>query len=77
VSYIREWGNFRSFYTSLGNQGSPYTEATFVWHVGGGLVWRRGAKRCSSRKRPCGGSDGVDVDADTGTAMLDCSDYFM
>jgi type 1 glutamine amidotransferase len=39
VSYIREYGNFRSFYTSLGHQGSPYTEATFVKHVGAGLMW--------------------------------------
>jgi type 1 glutamine amidotransferase len=39
VSYIREYGNFRSFYTSLGHQGSPYTEATFVRHVGAGLMW--------------------------------------
>jgi type 1 glutamine amidotransferase len=39
VSYIREYGNFRSFYTSLGHQGSPYSEATFVKHVGAGLMW--------------------------------------
>jgi type 1 glutamine amidotransferase len=39
VSYIREWGNFRSFYTSLGHNGSNYTEATFVRHVGAGIMW--------------------------------------
>jgi type 1 glutamine amidotransferase len=39
VSFIREWGNFRSFYTSLGHNGSSYTEGTFVHHVGGGIMW--------------------------------------
>jgi uncharacterized protein len=39
VSFIREWGNFRSFYTSLGHNDSSYWEETFVKHVGGGLMW--------------------------------------
>jgi cytochrome c len=39
VSFIREWGNFRSFYTSLGHNGSNYSEATFVKHVSAGLMW--------------------------------------
>lgn len=39
VSYIREWGNFRSFYTSLGHQGVTYTDATFIRHVAAGLMW--------------------------------------
>lgn len=39
VSFIREWGNFRSFYTSLGHNGSNYSEATFVRHVGAGIMW--------------------------------------
>jgi type 1 glutamine amidotransferase len=39
VSFIREWGNFRSFYTSLGHNGNNYSEATFVRHVGAGIMW--------------------------------------
>jgi type 1 glutamine amidotransferase len=39
VSYIREWGNFRSFYTSLGHEQGPYSDANFIKHVAAGLMW--------------------------------------
>jgi type 1 glutamine amidotransferase len=39
VSYVREWGNFRSFYTSLGHQGTTYSDADFIRHVGAGIMW--------------------------------------
>jgi type 1 glutamine amidotransferase len=39
VSYVREWGNFRSFYTSLGHEASTYSDAGFVRHVGAGIMW--------------------------------------
>jgi type 1 glutamine amidotransferase len=39
VSYVREWGNFRSFYTSLGHEGPTYSDANFIRHVGAGIMW--------------------------------------
>ncbi len=39
VSYIREWGNFRSFYTSLGHEGPTYSDANFIKHVSAGIMW--------------------------------------
>jgi cytochrome c len=39
VSYIREWGNFRSFYTSLGHHASTYEDPDFVRHVAAGIMW--------------------------------------
>jgi type 1 glutamine amidotransferase len=39
VSYIREWSNFRSFYTSLGHEGASYGQADFVHHVAAGIMW--------------------------------------
>jgi len=39
VSYIREWSNFRSFYTSLGHEGPTYSDPDFIRHVSAGLMW--------------------------------------
>jgi uncharacterized protein len=39
VSYIREWSNFRSFYTSLGHEGTTYQDANFIRHVAAGIMW--------------------------------------
>jgi type 1 glutamine amidotransferase len=39
VSYVREWSGFRSFYTSLGHEGTPYQDPEFIRHVAAGLMW--------------------------------------
>jgi type 1 glutamine amidotransferase len=39
VSFVREWSNFRSFYTSLGHQAATYSDALFIRHVAAGLMW--------------------------------------
>jgi type 1 glutamine amidotransferase len=39
VSYIREWGNFRSFYTSLGHEASVFEDADVKQHVAAGILW--------------------------------------
>lgn len=39
VSFVREWGNFRSFYTSLGHESSPYKDASVIKHVSAGIMW--------------------------------------
>lgn len=39
VSYIREWSNFRSFYTSLGHQGSVFEDDNVKRHVAAGIMW--------------------------------------
>ncbi len=39
VSYVREWENFRSFYTSVGHQGAAYRNADVIKHVTAGILW--------------------------------------
>ncbi len=39
VSFVREWSNFRSFYTSLGHQGPTYSDTNFIRHVSAGIMW--------------------------------------
>jgi uncharacterized protein len=39
VSYVREWGNFRAFYTSLGHEDGPYSDPTVIKHVSAGIMW--------------------------------------
>jgi type 1 glutamine amidotransferase len=39
VSYIREWGNFRSFYTSLGHAGRTFQDQDVRKHVAAGIMW--------------------------------------
>lgn len=39
VSYVREWGNFRAFYTSIGHEEGPYTNADVIKHVAAGIMW--------------------------------------
>jgi type 1 glutamine amidotransferase len=39
VSYVREWSNFRSFYTSLGHQGSAFEDDNVKRHVAAGIMW--------------------------------------
>jgi len=39
VSFVREWGNFRSFYTSLGHEAPTYSDANFIKHVSAGIMW--------------------------------------
>jgi type 1 glutamine amidotransferase len=39
VSFVREWGNFRAFYTSLGHEDGPYTDANVIKHVTAGIMW--------------------------------------
>jgi type 1 glutamine amidotransferase len=39
VSYVREWSNFRAFYTSLGHEDAPYTDPEVIKHVAAGIMW--------------------------------------
>ncbi len=39
VSYIREWGNFRAFYTSLGHEGPTFDDENVRKHIAGGILW--------------------------------------
>ena len=39
VSFVREWGNFRSFYTSLGHESSTFKDAQVIKHVTAGIMW--------------------------------------
>jgi type 1 glutamine amidotransferase len=39
VSYIREWGNFRSFYTSIGHEAASFQDANVKKHITAGIMW--------------------------------------
>jgi type 1 glutamine amidotransferase len=39
VSFVREWSNFRSFYTSLGHEDGPYSDPDVIKHVTQGIMW--------------------------------------
>jgi type 1 glutamine amidotransferase len=39
VSYIREYGNFRSFYTSMGHLPSTFQDANVKKHIAAGIMW--------------------------------------
>lgn len=39
VSYVREWGNFRSFYTSLGHETDTFKDPQMIKHVSAGIMW--------------------------------------
>jgi type 1 glutamine amidotransferase len=39
VSFTRQYRNFRSFYTSLGHQGSVFQDANVKRHVAAGIMW--------------------------------------
>lgn len=39
VSFVREWGNFRSFYTSLGHEGATFQDAAVKRHVTAAIMW--------------------------------------
>jgi type 1 glutamine amidotransferase len=39
VSWVREWGGFRSFYTSLGHDRVVYEDLLVKKHLTGGIMW--------------------------------------
>jgi type 1 glutamine amidotransferase len=39
VSYTREWGNFRAFYTSIGHEASTFEDAQVIKHLTAGIMW--------------------------------------
>lgn len=39
ISWIREFGNFRSFYTSLGHASSTFADDLVKTHIAGGIFW--------------------------------------
>jgi hypothetical protein len=39
VSYVREWGNFRSFYTALGHKEVTFQDADVKKHIAAGIMW--------------------------------------
>jgi type 1 glutamine amidotransferase len=39
AAWLREWGNFRAFYTSLGHDSAMYQDPLFKKHLTGGIMW--------------------------------------
>ncbi len=39
IMWIREYGNFRSFYTAIGHDGVVFQDATVKKHITGGIMW--------------------------------------
>jgi type 1 glutamine amidotransferase len=39
AAWVREWENFRSFYTALSHEAATYQDALFKKHLTGGIMW--------------------------------------
>jgi type 1 glutamine amidotransferase len=39
VTWVREWGNFRSFYTAIGHATAVFQDPDVKKHVTGGIMW--------------------------------------
>jgi len=39
ITWAREWGNFRSFYSAIGHDKSVFTDPTVKKHITGGIMW--------------------------------------
>jgi type 1 glutamine amidotransferase len=39
AAWVREWGNFRAFYSSLGHDAATFQEPLFKQHLTGGIMW--------------------------------------
>jgi type 1 glutamine amidotransferase len=39
AAWVREWGNFRAFYTSLSHEAAAYQDPLFKQHLTGGIMW--------------------------------------
>ena len=39
ITYIREWGSFRSFYTGLGHDEAVFKDDNFKKHILGAIMW--------------------------------------
>ena len=39
ITWVREWGHFRSFYTGLGHDPSVFKDAAVKQHITGGIMW--------------------------------------
>jgi type 1 glutamine amidotransferase len=39
IMWIREWNNFRSFYTAIGHDGVVFQDAEVKKHLTGGIMW--------------------------------------
>jgi type 1 glutamine amidotransferase len=39
VAWVREWGNFRAFYTSLSHDAAAFQDPLFKQHLAGGIMW--------------------------------------
>lgn len=39
TAWVRQWGNFRSFYTSLSHSGAALQDPLFKQHLTGGIMW--------------------------------------
>jgi hypothetical protein len=54
VSWIREYSNFRSFYTAMGHAPAVLQDADVKKHVTGGIMWAVRRERCVTTPRPAG-----------------------
>jgi type 1 glutamine amidotransferase len=39
ITWIREWSNFRAFYTGLGHDANVFDDANVKKHITGGIMW--------------------------------------
>jgi type 1 glutamine amidotransferase len=48
ISWCRDSGTWRSWYTGLGHSLTQYSSANFIAHLGGGILWAANSLRASS-----------------------------
>ncbi len=46
IMWIREWGNFRAFYTAIGHDGVVFEDPQVKAHLTGGIMWAVRRERC-------------------------------
>jgi len=39
ITWVREWGNFRSFYTGIGHDAAVFNDPNVKKHLAGGIMW--------------------------------------
>ena len=52
VSWVKDYGEGRVFYTNLGHNEGTWTNPKFLEHVTGGMKWRWAWNRATPRRIP-------------------------
>jgi type 1 glutamine amidotransferase len=54
MTWVREWSNFRAFYTAIGHDGSVFQDENVKKHLKGGIMWAVRREHCLATPKPEG-----------------------